>query len=102
MAFETEIAKIHWDQAAERDVPRTNNPMSSAQLAAYAPGLDWKAWFERQGAPQQRMIVRPTPRSRRWRRSMPKRRWPRSAVAGLPCRRAGLALSQQGDGRQPL
>jgi putative endopeptidase len=60
MAFETEIAKIHWDQAAERDVPRTNNPMSSAQLAAYAPGLDWKAWFNGIGVgPQQRMIVGP-------------------------------------------
>jgi len=60
MAFETEIAKIHWDQAAERDLPRNNNPMSSAQLAAYAPGLDWKAWFDGIGVgPQQRMIVGP-------------------------------------------
>ncbi len=60
LAFETQIAKIHWEQAAQRDLTRTNNPYSTAQLASYAPGLDWKAWFEGiKVGPQQRMIVGP-------------------------------------------
>ncbi|HKX87738.1 MAG TPA: M13 family metallopeptidase, partial [Sphingopyxis sp.] len=58
LAFETEIAKVSWAIADRRDVGKINNPMSSDELAAYAPGLDWKAWFEGAGiAPQKRMIV---------------------------------------------
>lgn len=59
MAFETDIATVSWDVARRRDRSATNNPMSSAELAAYAPGLDWAAFFD--GAkvpPQQRIIVR--------------------------------------------
>ena len=58
MAFETAIAKVSWASADRRDIDKTNNPMSSAQLAKYAPGLDWAAFFG--GAkvpPQKRMIV---------------------------------------------
>ena len=58
MAFETAIAKVSWPSADRRDIDKTNNPMSSAALAKYAPGLDWAAYFE--GAkvtPQKRMIV---------------------------------------------
>ena len=58
MAFETEIAKVSWAIADRRDIGKINNPMSSNELAAYAPGLDWKAWFEGAGiAPQKRIIV---------------------------------------------
>lgn len=58
MAFETEIAKASWAIADRRDIGKINNPMSSDELAAYAPGLDWKAWFEGAGiAPQKRIIV---------------------------------------------
>ena len=58
MAFETEIAKASWAIADRRDIGKINNPMSSDELAAYAPGLDWKAWFEGAGiAPQQRIFV---------------------------------------------
>ncbi|WP_411338544.1 M13 family metallopeptidase [Sphingopyxis sp. J-6] len=58
LAFETEIAKVSWAIADRRDVGKINNPMSSAELAAYAPGLDWTAWFAGAGiAPQQRIIV---------------------------------------------
>lgn len=45
MAFETEIAKVSWAIADRRDIGKINNPMSSDELAAYAPGLDWTAWF---------------------------------------------------------
>ncbi len=59
MAFETEIAKRSWDIARRRDRSATNNPMSSAEFAANAPGIDWTAFFEGAHiAPQSRMIVR--------------------------------------------
>ncbi|MGV1683526.1 M13 family metallopeptidase [Sphingopyxis sp. NJF-3] len=58
MAFETDIAKASWAIADRRDLGKINNPMSSAELAAYAPGLDWNAWFAGAGiAPQKRIIV---------------------------------------------
>ena len=58
LAFETEIAKVSWAVADRRDIGKINNPMSGAELAAYAPGLDWDAWFAGAGiAPQQRIIV---------------------------------------------
>ena len=58
MAFETEIAKVSWAIADRRDIGKINNPMSSEELAAYAPGLDWTAWFAGSGiAPQKRIIV---------------------------------------------
>src|SRR3954447_23729301 len=58
LAFETAIAKVSWASADRRDIDKTNNPMSMAQLAKYAPGIDWAAYFA--GAkipPQKRMIV---------------------------------------------
>ena len=58
MAFETDVAKASWAVADRRDIGKINNPMSSAELAAYAPGLDWNAWFAGASiAPQKRMIV---------------------------------------------
>ncbi|WP_057884020.1 M13 family metallopeptidase [Tsuneonella troitsensis] len=58
MAFETYLASLSWDAADLRDIGKVNNPMSSAELASYAPGIDWSALFA--GAeipPQERMIV---------------------------------------------
>jgi putative endopeptidase len=61
MAFETEIASLSWDSADRRDITKANNPMSTAELAAYAPGIDWDAFFEGHNvAPQKRMIVNET------------------------------------------
>ena len=45
MAFETEIAKLSWDKNDLRDIEKLNNPMTHAQLAAYAPGVDWAAYL---------------------------------------------------------
>jgi len=45
MAFETEIAKLSWPVADLRDIDKTNNPMSMGALPAYAPGVDWGAYF---------------------------------------------------------
>jgi putative endopeptidase len=57
MAFETAIAKVSWASADRRDIDKTNNPMSSAQLAAYAPGLDWNAFFAGAKIPPQKRII---------------------------------------------
>ena len=45
MAFETEIAKLSWPQADLRDIDKLNNPMSPAQLAAFAPGFEWDRYL---------------------------------------------------------
>ena len=43
--FETAAAKVKWDRADERDVDKTYNPMSVDELAAFAPGFDFKAYM---------------------------------------------------------
>jgi putative endopeptidase len=45
MAFETEIAKLSWPQADLRNIDKLNNPMTPAQLTAYAPGFDWNSYL---------------------------------------------------------
>jgi len=46
LAFETEIAKLSWPRTDLRDFTKLNNPMSLAQLSAYAPGIDWAAYLK--------------------------------------------------------
>ncbi len=56
MAFEMEVANKHWPTADRRDVEKTTNPMSSAELATYAPGFQWASFFEGANvAPQKRL-----------------------------------------------
>ncbi|MXO74184.1 peptidase M13 [Altererythrobacter aerius] len=58
MAFETYLASLSWDAAQQRDIGLINNPMSTAELEAYAPGVDWDAFFAGARIPdQKRMIV---------------------------------------------
>ena len=57
LAFETEIAKVSWAIAERRDLGKINNPMSSEALAAYAPGLEWSAWFAGAEIPAQKRII---------------------------------------------
>ena len=58
MAFETAIAQKSWASADRRDIDKTNNPMSSAALAKYAPGFEWASFFSGGKIPaQKRMIV---------------------------------------------
>ena len=58
MAFETAIAAKSWETGRRRDITKLNNPMSSTELMAYAPGVEWSAYFEgAELAPQKRMIV---------------------------------------------
>ena len=58
IAFETRIADKSWKIADRRQIEKVNNPMSTAQLLAYAPGLDWAQFFAGAMVPaQKRMIV---------------------------------------------
>src|SRR5258705_4254533 len=41
IALETAIARIHWTPEQSRDVEKSYNPMTRAQLRAFAPQLDW-------------------------------------------------------------
>jgi len=41
IALETQIAKIHWTPEQSRDAVKSYNPMTRAQLRAFAPQFDW-------------------------------------------------------------
>ena len=57
LAFETEIAKISWPQADLRDIDKLNNPMTLAQLQAYAPQFDWKSYLTEAEVMSPHMLV---------------------------------------------
>jgi putative endopeptidase len=46
LAFETAIAKLSWPKTDLRNIEKLNNPMTLAQLTAYAPGIDWATYLE--------------------------------------------------------
>jgi putative endopeptidase len=43
--FETKLAEVTWPREDERDPLKTYNPMAVADLGAYAPGFDFKAFL---------------------------------------------------------
>ena len=47
--METAIATAHWTRIQSRNRDLTYNPMSTAELAEYAPGFDWSGYFEAAG-----------------------------------------------------
>jgi putative endopeptidase len=57
LAFETEIAKLSWPIADQRDIDKLNNPMTPAQLAAYAPGIDWDRYLSETKVLTPKLIV---------------------------------------------
>lgn len=57
VAFETEIARLSWAQADRRQIGKINNPMTLDTLRAYAPGLDWDAYFAGAGITGQGRII---------------------------------------------
>src|SRR5215213_3516600 len=57
LAFETEIAKVSWPVADLRDIDKVNNPMTLAQLQAYAPQLDWNDYVTRVAVTTPKYIV---------------------------------------------
>ena len=57
MAFETEVAELSWDVADRREIEKVNNPYSTEELKAYAPGLDWDAFFAGANIPPQKRLI---------------------------------------------
>ncbi|WP_337176895.1 M13 family metallopeptidase [Paludisphaera sp.] len=57
MELETAIAKHHWDRVKRRDRTLTYNKKTFAELESLAPAVDWRAWFENQGAPKLDEVV---------------------------------------------
>jgi len=58
MAFETYVAELSWTPGEQRQIEKENNPYTTAEFEAYAPGIDWNQFFEGAGVPpQKRMIV---------------------------------------------
>lgn len=57
MAFETEIAKVHWTQVESRDADKTYNKMTLAQLQSAAPGFDFAGYFAVNAMKPQSLLV---------------------------------------------
>tara|TARA_R110000751_G_scaffold2018_18_gene10381 strand:+ start:174631 stop:176685 length:2055 start_codon:yes stop_codon:yes gene_type:complete len=57
MTFETYVAQLNWDAEQKRQIEKINNPMSGRELAAYAPGVDWDAFFAGHNIPPQERII---------------------------------------------
>lgn len=46
MAIEQRIAEAHWDKVENRNPVKIYNPMTVAELAKAAPGVDWSAFLQ--------------------------------------------------------
>ncbi|MCO7025426.1 M13 family metallopeptidase, partial [Vibrio paracholerae] len=57
IAFETKLAEASWDRAERRDRDKTYNPMTPAELAAYAPGFDFKAYLAAHSLSEVKRVV---------------------------------------------
>ena len=98
------IAQKSWPS---RRPPRHRQDQQSdehGRARKYAPGLDWAAFFAGgESAVQKRIIVDENSAIRRHRRDLCEdAAHDAQGVAGVPHRRPGRALPQQGDGRQPV
>ncbi len=49
VALEGAIAEASWTKVQQRDINAIYNPMTLAELAAFAPGFDWKAFLSAAG-----------------------------------------------------
>jgi putative endopeptidase len=57
LAFETKIAKVHWTRAQSRDVTKTYNKMSFAEVRKFAPGFDFPGLVRDDGANVDNVII---------------------------------------------
>ena len=57
MAFETEIAKVHWTRVDSRDAEKTYNKMKVADLVAQAPGFDFATTLRESGVDLDTILV---------------------------------------------
>lgn len=46
VAFETQIAQASWSKAEQRDPVAVYNPMTIAELSAFAPGFAWRGFLK--------------------------------------------------------
>jgi putative endopeptidase len=46
VALETSIARVSWTKAEQREIDRTYNPFTPAQLNAFAPGMPWNDFLK--------------------------------------------------------
>jgi putative endopeptidase len=46
LAIEERIAEVHWDKVENRNMVKIYNPMTLAELAKAAPGLDWATYLQ--------------------------------------------------------
>ena len=61
MAFETDIAKVHWSQVDSRDADKTYNKLTLADLQSRAPGFDFAAYLAANGVkPDALLVAQPT------------------------------------------
>ncbi len=61
MAFETEVAKVHWTQIDSRDADKTYNKLTLASLQKAAPGFDFAAYFKANGlTPTDLLVAQPS------------------------------------------
>ncbi|HET9810472.1 MAG TPA: M13 family metallopeptidase [Sphingomicrobium sp.] len=57
IALETAIAKVMWTPEQSRDAKATDNPMTLAELAAYAPGFAWTPFLKELRIDDQKRVV---------------------------------------------
>jgi putative endopeptidase len=57
VAFETKIAQVHWTKAESRNVDKTYNKMTLADLRRIAPGFDFPAFIKADGVNSDYVIV---------------------------------------------
>jgi len=57
VALETEIAKVSWTRAEQRDDNKMYNPYDTAKLAPLAPGFDWTAFMAGAGLAKATHVV---------------------------------------------
>jgi len=57
MAFETQMAKVHWKPAKRRDRSLTYNKMTIDEMKAYAKGFPWDAMLEASGLGSQGAFI---------------------------------------------
>ena len=57
VAFETKIAQVHWTKAESRNVDKTYNKMTLADLPRIAPGFDFPAFIKADGVNSDYVIV---------------------------------------------
>jgi putative endopeptidase len=51
------LLKASWTKAEQRDLPKLYDPMSPAELAAYAPGFPWAAFLRGAGLESKTRVI---------------------------------------------